>query len=116
MKKLEKDKSREIGCCTYKIANTERKDKILLTSDARDLRLLERGASHRAVLVRADAGRRHLAAAERRLPPPEPLVVAGRRAAALRAAPQVHPEEDQGRSLPRSHPVPQQPAEVLPQG
>ena len=34
MKKLEKDKSREIGCCTYKIANTERKDKILLTSDA----------------------------------------------------------------------------------
>ena len=60
-----------------------------LFSDARDLRLLERGASHRAVLVRADAGRRHLAAAERRLPPPEPLVVAGRRAAALCAAPQV---------------------------
>ena len=116
MKKLEKDKSREIGCCTYKIANTERKDKISLTSDARDLRLLEGGAPHRARLVRADASRRHLASAERRLPPPKSFIVAGRRATALRPPPQVHLEEDQGRSLPRSHPVPQQPAEVLPQG
>ena len=87
-----------------------------LFSDVGSLRLFSRRTQNRTFLLRANARRGHLAAAERRLPPPKSFLIAGRRSATLRAPPQVHPEADQGRPVPFGDPVSQQPAEVLPQG